>query len=51
MIECPTCHAQAPEDAPDEVLRQKFYRQRHPGYYTCLECTRRFSVKTGLVVS
>ena len=51
MLECPNCHAKGPEDAPPEVMNQKFYKQRWPGYYTCLECSRRFSIKTNVRVS
>ncbi len=52
MLECPHCHSQGPdEDAPPEVFRQKFYRLKHPGYYVCLECNRRFSEKSHIRVS
>lgn len=51
MIECPLCHAQVPDDAPREVLQEKFYPHRWDGFYTCLECTRRFSVRSGIVCS
>ena len=51
MLECPRCHQKGPEDAPEEVLRQKFYKLRWPGYYVCLECSRRFSVKSMIRVS
>lgn len=51
MLECPQCHNKGPDDAPDEVVRQKFYKLRWPGYFVCIECSRRFSVKSNVVVS
>lgn len=51
MLECPNCHTQGPSDAPPEVMRLKFYKHKDPNYYTCLECTRRFSVRGNVRVS
>lgn len=51
MLECPHCHQKGPEDAPDEVVRQKFYKLPWTGYWVCLECSRRFSTKTMVRVS
>lgn len=50
-MECPKCHTSASDDAPAEVLRAKFYPHKIEGYYTCLECSRRFHAKTGTIVS
>lgn len=51
VLECPNCHQKGEVDAPAEVVRAKFYKLPWPGYYTCQECSRRFSVKSQIRVS
>lgn len=51
MLKCPKCGTTGPEEAPPEVMNQKFYKLKHGGYYVCLECTRRFSTQSNVIVS
>lgn len=52
VLECPKCHATVPDDAPDEVVRQKFYRRRAGDHFwVCLDCTRAFHARSGTIVS
>lgn len=50
-IKCPKCGQEAAADASPEALAEKFYKQRWDGYYTCRNCTRRFSVRGPVLTS
>lgn len=51
-MECPKCHSQVADGAPEAERRQKFYRRRAgDDFWVCLECNRAFHDKTRTVVS